>query len=74
MVLAYYSDPDADPLILDNLDSEIRTASQRPDLIPVYSFNDEDVWLARTSSRTGSPGQIRLWKGLLDKLENERRM
>ena len=74
MVLAYYSSPDADPLILDNLDSEIRPASQRPDLIPVYSFNDEDVWLARTGSRAGSPGQIRLWKGLLDKLENEQRM
>lgn len=74
MVLAYYSAPDADPLILDNLENEIRPASQRPDLIPVYSFNDEDVWLARTGARAGSPGQIRLWRGLLDKLEKERRM
>lgn len=74
MVLAYYASPDADPLILDNLDSEIRPASQRPDLIPVYSFNDDDVWLARNNARAGSPSQIRLWRGLLDRLEQERRM
>lgn len=72
MVLAYYPSPDADPLILDNLDGRIRPASERTDLIPVYNFNDDDVWLAKSGVRTGSSTQIRLWRGLLDKLEKER--
>ncbi len=74
MVLAYYASPDADPLILDNLDPEIRPATQRPDLIPVYSFNDDDIWLARSNARAGSPTQIRLWRGLLDRLDKERHL
>lgn len=74
MVLAYYPSPDAEPLILDNLDGRIRPASQRADLIPVYNFNDDDVWLARSGARGGSSTQIRLWRGLLDKLERERRI
>src|SRR5690606_15984614 len=47
MVLAWYQTPAAEPLILDNLDPRILPASQRPDLIPVYSFNATDLWVAR---------------------------
>ncbi|MGP1675586.1 MAG: transglutaminase-like cysteine peptidase [Burkholderiales bacterium] len=74
MVLAYYSAPSADPLILDNLEHWVRPASERDDLVPVYSFNDEDVLLVRQGqpdARAGSSSQIRLWRGLLDKLEKE---
>lgn len=39
MVLAYYSEPNKEPLILDNMISKILPASQRADLLPVYSFN-----------------------------------
>ena len=45
MVLAYYDTPSAMPLILDNLDGVIKPASQRNDLIPVYSFNASQLWL-----------------------------
>jgi len=71
MVLAYYPGQDAEPLILDNLEDQIRPASQRPDLIPVYAFNDDEVRLAKSGERAGSPTQIRIWRGLLDKLERE---
>ena len=74
MVLAYYAAPTAVPLILDNLEDEVRPASERSDLIPVYSFNDEDLLLARpgkSATNAGSPQQIRLWRSLLDKLEKE---
>lgn len=74
MVLAYYPEPDAQPLILDNLINEVKPASQRPDLIPVYSFNDEDLMIARAGERgfrAGSALQVRMWRGLLDKLEQE---
>lgn len=73
MVLVYYGAAGAEPLVLDNLESQIRPASQRPDLIPVYHFNDDEVRLARSSTGAGSPTQIRIWRGLLEKLEKERR-
>ena len=71
MVLAYYPQPDADPLILDNLIGDIRPASQRPDLQPVYSFNDDDLWLPSGLTRKGGAGNVRLWQGLLQKLAKE---
>ena len=74
MVLAYYPDASAVPLILDNLEDSVRPASERSDLIPVYSFNDEDLLLTRpgqSSASAGKPSQIRLWRVLLDKLEKE---
>ena len=72
MVLAYYPRPDADPLVLDNLEDGVRPASQRTDLIPVYSFNDEEVWV-EMRGRSGSPQQIRNWTALIQRLERERR-
>jgi predicted transglutaminase-like cysteine proteinase len=74
MVLAYYPVPNGVPLILDNLEERVRPASERSDLIPVYSFNDEDVLLTRpgqAAANAGSSSQIRLWRTLLDKLEKE---
>jgi len=76
MVLAYYAEPNAVPLILDNLEDRVQPASERTDLIPVYSFNDEDLLLARegqSGAKAGSSLQIRLWRGLLDKLRQELR-
>ena len=72
MVLAYYARPDAEPLVLDNLEDRVRPASQRPDLMPVYSFNDEEVWV-EMRGRSGSPQQIRNWSALIERLERERR-
>lgn len=44
MVLAYYPTPTAEPLILDNLITEVRPAGRRRDLTPVFSFNAEGIW------------------------------
>ncbi len=76
MVLAYYPEPDAEPFILDNLEQQVSRASERPDLVPVYSFNDEDVRIVRAGGATpsaGSASQIRLWRELQQKLEREAR-
>ena len=73
MVLAYYARPDAEPLVLDNLEDTVRPASQRSDLVPVYSFNDEEVWI-ETRGASGSPRQIRNWGLLLERLEREARL
>jgi predicted transglutaminase-like cysteine proteinase len=74
MVLAYYPTPDADPLILDNLIKEIKPASQRTDLEPVYSFNDDDLWLPDGTNRKGGSTQVRLWRDVLDKMAREQAM
>jgi len=64
--------PDGEPLILDNLEDSVLPASQRTDLVPVYSFNDEEVWV-EARGRSGSPSQIRNWNELLLRLEREAR-
>lgn len=68
MVLAFYAQPDAEPLVLDNLVGEIRSSSRRPDLVPVFSFNSEGVFTG-TPGRDGAPsaGVARLsrWEDLL---------
>jgi len=72
MVLAYYPRPDAEPLVLDNLEQRVSPASQRNDLIPVYSFNDEEVWI-ELRGRSGTPQQLRNWRALMERLDWERR-
>lgn len=77
MVLAYYATPRAEPLILDNLDRRIRTAGERTDLRPVYSFNAETLWLARSrheQEEMGHPGQLQRWREMLARLEPELRL
>lgn len=71
MVLAWYPEPDADPLILDNLINDIKPASQRPDLEPVYSFNGEGLWLKRSggeNKRIGDAEGLSRWKDLNSRL------
>jgi len=73
MVLAYYAAPGAEPLILDSLEGGIRPASDRPDLIPVYTFNDDDLLFPQPGLPTipVSTGSFRLWRVVLDKLMRE---
>ncbi len=71
MVVAWYQTPDADPLILDNIEPRILSASQRPDLIPVYSFNGSDLWLARNRRqqvRSGDAATLSHWQQLRERL------
>ncbi len=74
MVLAYYPTPDADPWILDNLIPEIKLASARTDLVPVYSFNDDDLWLPNGTAKKGGASSVRLWRDVIDKMEKESKM
>ena len=72
MVLAYYAQPGADPLILDNLVPEVRPASQRPDLRPVFSFNSEGLWQGTGTVTQGDPvARLSLWRNLLQKARAE---
>ncbi|OGA27409.1 MAG: hypothetical protein A3I65_07080 [Betaproteobacteria bacterium RIFCSPLOWO2_02_FULL_68_150] len=62
MVLAYYPTPDAEPFILDNINQTLQPASNRPDLVPVFSFNSQGLWGAKEAKGRGQPGeQYRAW-------------
>jgi len=69
MVLAFYSEPGAEPLILDNLINDIKPASKRTDLVPVYSFNGEGLWLSKLrgqeGKRIGGADKLKNWQELL---------
>lgn len=41
MVLTYFATPKSEPLILDNSNIKIFSASQRNDLTPIYNFNGD---------------------------------
>lgn len=47
MVLTYYATPRSEPLILDNYNFKILPASQRDDLIPIYSFSGDELFNAK---------------------------
>lgn len=64
MVLTYYPDS-GPPLVLDILEKEVLPASQRPDLVPVYNFNADGLWEARTRGqerRLGNASDISMWR------------
>jgi predicted transglutaminase-like cysteine proteinase len=67
MVLAYYGSVGAvDPLILDNLVGDIRPASRRPDLLPVFSFNIDGLWSGTQGPGAGDPvSRLSRWRDLL---------
>ena len=47
MVLTYYATPKSVPLVLDNYNYKILPASQRDDLIPIYSFRGDELFNAK---------------------------
>jgi predicted transglutaminase-like cysteine proteinase len=72
MVLAYYPRPDAEPLILDSLVTEVRPASRRPDLAPVFSFNSEGLWQGVAGATAGDPvARLSRWREVLEKARAE---
>jgi predicted transglutaminase-like cysteine proteinase len=72
MVLAFYPSPGAEPLILDNLISDLQLASRRPDLQPVFSFNSQGLWQGASGARgVGGPGTLSRWQELLRRARAE---
>lgn len=72
MVLAWYAQPGAEPLILDNLIGEVRPASRRPDLTPVFSFNSEGLWQGTAGASAGDPvSRLSRWREIIAKAAAE---
>ena len=76
MVLAYYDTPKSIPLILDNINGKIKIATQRTDLVPVYSFNGDSLYLAKQEGLGqaipgGNKKQNPKWMELIDRIGKE---
>lgn len=74
MVLTYYPE-DGEPLVLDILRHDLLPASQRQDLLPVYSFNAEGLWQSKNPGeelRLGSADDIIQWRQLKQRLGVDR--
>lgn len=71
MVLSYYETPGSVPLVLDNLDAEIKPANLRQDLYPVYSFNGKQLWLNKEKGQgvlAGNSERLKRWTNLNQRL------
>lgn len=74
MVLAYYPTPEAEPVILDNLITDLRPASRRQDLQPVFSFNSQGIWQGSAGGGARGPGgagRLSRWDNLLERTRAE---
>ena len=73
MVLTYYPSPNAMPLVLDSLMDAIKPANQRTDLLPVYSFNAQGLWLpgANNTKKVGDTKRLSRWQDVLKKMQAE---
>lgn len=71
MVLTYYASPGAEPLVLDNLINAIKPASQRKDLLPVYAFNAEGLYLPGSNSKKSDSKKLSRWQDILKKMRTE---
>ncbi|MDO6706047.1 transglutaminase-like cysteine peptidase [Photobacterium sp. 1_MG-2023] len=74
MVLAYYSEPHAVPVLLDNLIPEIKQATERQDLKPVYSFNASQLWLVKQQGQgqlAGKASRLKRWTNLRQRFDSQ---
>jgi predicted transglutaminase-like cysteine proteinase len=69
MVLSYFSTPDAEPILLDNVNLRLKLASQRPDITPIFSFNASSLLKSKHRGKQSKTEQYNLasWQKLLNK-------
>jgi predicted transglutaminase-like cysteine proteinase len=72
MVLIFFDKPDEYPYVLDNMDPQIKSAIERQDLRPIYSFNASGLWLAKANglgNRVNDGRNNSNWTTVLEKIE-----
>ncbi len=77
MVLSYFETPSSIPLVLDNYNPRIMQANKRRDLLPVYSFNANSLFLSNASAGLGTSLPTEKiknskWKKLLADIKKEK--
>jgi len=75
MVLAYYENQTAEPLILDSIKKKIHPLGARHDIEVVYSFNQEGLWLTkgpqRIITRVGDGNRVSKWVKVVQRMKND---
>ena len=73
MVLTWYATPGVIPLVLDSLTNTLSLATQRMDLLPVYSFNESGLWLPvnQNNKRIGDSKRLSRWQQVFTKMREE---
>ncbi len=72
MVLGFYAQPTGEPLILDNLITSVRAASQRSDLVPVFSFNSDGLWVGGSATSAADPTtRLSRWRDVLERMRQD---
>ena len=74
LVVTYHEKGSHEPLVLDNIDLNITRSSQREDLLPIYSFNVEGIWLEKrekSAQYVAQSSRLALWNELLKKMDVE---
>ncbi|MGB1239448.1 MAG: transglutaminase-like cysteine peptidase [Pseudomonadales bacterium] len=74
MVLTYYKTSRSEPIVLDNLIPQIKKASRRKDLLHVYSFNGDNLWLSKKGRRAdlvGSSDRLGPWVKLQKRVNTQ---
>ncbi len=75
MVLTYFKTPQSIPLVLDNINKRILEATKRSDLVPIYSFNGDGLWLAKQRGKgrsvSGGTKKLKAWNNLLERLKTQ---
>ena len=72
MVLIYFENKKAIPLVLDNFNPRILPANKRPDLKPIYSFNGSGLWMSKSKGlgkKVKNSSGVSAWAKLLQRIE-----
>lgn len=73
MVLIYIEQSNKSPYVLGNFNKKLLPASQRTDLIPIYSFNGQGLWLAKSKglgNKIENSQGVSAWNTMLKRIEH----
>ncbi|QCU73923.1 transglutaminase-like cysteine peptidase [Pseudoalteromonas distincta] len=72
MVLIYIEKPNTIPLVLGNFNTKLLPANKRTDLTPIYSFNGQGLWLAKSKglgNKVKNSRGVSAWNTMLERIE-----
>ncbi|WP_345977950.1 transglutaminase-like cysteine peptidase [Sulfurimonas sp. HSL3-7] len=75
MVLTYFATPDSIPLVLDNFNYRIFPANERKDLLPVYNFNGDNLYIAQQAGygeKVDRKQSFKQWDVLLHNIQRQK--
>ncbi|MBB1449113.1 transglutaminase-like cysteine peptidase [Pseudoalteromonas sp. SG41-6] len=72
MVLIYFEKPNQIPYVLGNFNTKLLPANKRNDLTPIYSFNGQGLWLAKSKglgNKVKNSRGVSAWNTMLERIE-----